>query len=127
MSMAATSLHAQAEHPWTRQRNYGTSKLINLMESCSSLYTWDLTTIVNKIADATLQPAPKMNGAARIGFFDDTLREADLHTGLSQFHGPTLAPSQTTLSRLSTFWRLFKPHGATESDTQSRPQSLSWN
>ncbi|KAG1796968.1 WD40-repeat-containing domain protein [Suillus plorans] len=57
-----------------------------LITSCSDghIYTWDLTAIVNKIADATLQPAPKMNGAARIppGFFDDTLREAnvrDLH------------------------------------------------
>ncbi|KAG1893960.1 uncharacterized protein F5891DRAFT_1064275, partial [Suillus fuscotomentosus] len=70
-----------------------------------------------------------VNGAARIppGFFDDTLREANLRTGLSQSHGPTLAPSQSTLSRLSTFWRLFKPHGATESDIQPRSRSLSWN
>ncbi|KAG1895442.1 uncharacterized protein F5891DRAFT_1058441 [Suillus fuscotomentosus] len=70
-----------------------------------------------------------MNGAARIptGFFDDAIRETNLRIKLSQSHGPTLAPSQSTLGRFSTFWRLFKPHGGTELNTQSRPRSLSWN
>lgn len=113
----------------------------SLITSCSDghIYTWDLTAVIDKstrlldIVDATLQPAPTMKGATRIpiGFFDDALREANLRTSLSQSHGlhnrPTLAPSQSTLSRFSTFWRLFKPHGATESDTQSRPRSLSSN
>ncbi|KAG1816736.1 uncharacterized protein BJ212DRAFT_171475 [Suillus subaureus] len=79
------------------------------------------TGLLLDIADA---PAPKTKGAPRIpaGFFDDTLRETNLHTRLSQSHEPhnhlPPAPRQRTLSPFPSFWRRSKPHGATERDAQ---------
>jgi len=52
-----------------------------------------------------------------------------LRTRLSQSHGPhtTNCPTPApALSRFSSFWRRFKPHGATERNTQSRSQPFSW-
>ncbi|KAG2343876.1 WD40 repeat-like protein [Suillus weaverae] len=100
-----------------------------LVTSCDGhIYTWAVSAIVKKtghmsdIADATSRPAPKIGGACRIppGFFDDALREANLHIRLS-------APRQRNLGGpFSSFWRRSKPHGPTEPDTQSRSRPLSW-
>ncbi|KAG1816783.1 quinon protein alcohol dehydrogenase-like superfamily [Suillus subaureus] len=111
-----------------------------LVTSCRDdhIYTWDVSAIVKKagllsdIADATPQPIPKMKGARRVppGFFGDALREANSRTRLSRSHEPhnlpIPAPHQRTLNPLSSFWHRFKSHSATEPDTQSRSQSLSW-
>ncbi|KAG2740394.1 hypothetical protein P692DRAFT_20812629, partial [Suillus brevipes Sb2] len=49
------------------------------------------------------------------------------HIHLSQSHAPpTPTPHQRTLSPFSSFWRRSKPHGATESTTQSRSRIFSW-
>ncbi|KAG1740572.1 quinon protein alcohol dehydrogenase-like superfamily [Suillus lakei] len=110
-----------------------------LVTSCDDghIYTWDVSTILKEAdllsnKDASPRPAPKMKGARQIpaGFFDDTLREANLHTRLSQSNGsnnhPIPAPRQRTLSPFSSFWRRSKPHRATERDTQPRSHPLSW-
>ncbi|KAG2343916.1 hypothetical protein BDR05DRAFT_962565 [Suillus weaverae] len=104
------------------------------------IYTWDVSAIVkdagllSDTADAIPRPAPKMNSAPRAripqGFFDDALREANLRIRLSQSHGPhncpTPVPPQRTLSPFASFWRRFKPNGATESNPKSRSRPLSW-
>ncbi|KAG2041018.1 hypothetical protein BDR03DRAFT_947973 [Suillus americanus] len=73
-----------------------------------------------------------MKGSRQIpaGFFDDALRDVNLRTRLSQSNGPsnrpTPPPRQRANSRFSSFLRRFKPHGATESDTETRSHPLSW-
>jgi hypothetical protein len=128
-----------------RHENYVQSGIFSadgkfLVTSCrdNHIYTWDLSAIVKEadlqsdIADGTPEPAPKMTGAAKIppGFFDDALREANLHTRLSQSHGahdhPTPTPRQRPLSRFFSFLRRSKPTRETESDTQSRSHYLNW-
>lgn len=53
-----------------------------------------------------------------------------MRTRLSQSNGPsnrpTPPPRQRANSRFSSFLRRFKPHGASESDTQPRSHPLSW-
>jgi hypothetical protein len=108
-----------------------------LFTACNDdhIYTWDVSAIIKEaglpsdIVDVTSRPAAKVKGTPKIprGFFDDALREANLHTRLSQSHGPHDCPTPTpTLSRFSSFWRPSKPHGATERNTQSRSRPFSW-
>ncbi|KAG2750158.1 WD40 repeat-like protein [Suillus brevipes Sb2] len=96
------------------------------------IYTWDVSAIVKEaglpsdILDVT--PRPKIKGA-RVppGFFDDALREANLRIRLSQSHAPpTPTPHQRTFNPFTSVLRPSKPHGATESATQSRSQPFSW-
>ncbi|KAG1731013.1 hypothetical protein EDB19DRAFT_1912684 [Suillus lakei] len=106
--------------------------------SYGRISTWDVSAIIKEaglltdIADAPPRPAPKIEGARRIppGFFDDALREAYLRTRLSQSNEPnnrpTPAPRQRILSHLSSFWRHFKSHRATEPHTQPQSRPLSW-
>ncbi|KAG1719487.1 hypothetical protein EDB19DRAFT_1885872, partial [Suillus lakei] len=64
------------------------------------------------------------------GFFDDTLREANLRIRQSQSDGsynrPTPTPRQRTLTPFYSFWRHSKTHGATEPDPQPQSHTLSW-
>ncbi|KAG2745729.1 WD40 repeat-like protein [Suillus brevipes Sb2] len=98
------------------------------------IYTWDVSAIVKEaglpsdVVDVTPRPAPKIKGArVAPGFFDDALREANLRIRLSQSHAPpTLTPHQRTFNPFTSVSRSSKPHGATESATQSHSRPFSW-
>jgi WD40 repeat protein len=115
-----------------------------LITSCQGgyIYTWDVSAIVKEVGlpsdillsqvDVTLQRAQKIKGTRQIppGFFNDALREANLHTRLSQSNGPSNFPTppshERTHGRFSSFWRRFEPHRAGRRDNQPRSQPLSW-
>ncbi|KAG2051118.1 hypothetical protein BDR06DRAFT_959304 [Suillus hirtellus] len=88
---------------------------------------WEVSAILRTVG--LPDPAPKMKGASQIppGFFDDTLREANLRIRLSQPHGPPIPVlRQRTLSRFHSFWHRSKSHGVTRHDTRPQSHPLSW-
>ncbi|KAG2337778.1 YVTN repeat-like/Quino protein amine dehydrogenase [Suillus weaverae] len=113
-------------------------KFLTTIYNDGRIFTWDISAIVREagllsdIADVTPRPTPKIKDARRIppGFFNDALREANLHTRLSQSNGPNDHPAppphQRPHNRFSSLWRRSKPHKATQRDDQPRSQPLSW-
>jgi hypothetical protein len=110
-----------------------------LATSCTDGHsTRDVSAIITKagllsdIADVTPRPVPKMKDSRQIpaGFFDGALRDANLHTRLSQFNRPsncpTPLPHQRANSRFFSFLYHFKSHMVTELSAKPQFHPSSW-
>ncbi|KAG1895441.1 WD40-repeat-containing domain protein [Suillus fuscotomentosus] len=103
-----------------------------LFTKCQDIhvYIWDVSAIIkeagfSEIVDATPRSAPKIKGPPRIppGFFDDTLREANVLSRAFIYHKPMGHMTTSLLYHANTPSVAFPPSGIVQSLTE-KPSTI---